>query len=73
MSIATYEGVVEEGVIRLKDGVALPEHAKVFVVVPDEVPLPRFSIPSPRLAHPEQFKEFEKIVVPKEPPGARLQ
>ena len=35
MTVATYEGVVEKGKIRLKAGVKLPENAKVYVIVPD--------------------------------------
>jgi predicted transcriptional regulator len=33
MSVVTYEGRVEHGQIRLKDAVALPEGAQVYVVV----------------------------------------
>ncbi len=33
MRIVTYEGRVEKGQIRLKDAVALPEGAQVYVVV----------------------------------------
>ena len=33
MSIVTYEGRVEQGQIRLKDAVTLPEGAQVYVVV----------------------------------------
>lgn len=33
MGIVTYEGRVEQGQIRLKDAVALPEGAQVYVVV----------------------------------------
>ena len=33
MSVVTYEGRVEKGQIRLKDAVALPEGAQVYVVV----------------------------------------
>ncbi len=33
MSVITYEGRIEHGQIRLKDAVALPEGAQVYVVV----------------------------------------
>ncbi|MCG3159629.1 MAG: hypothetical protein JMDDDDMK_00643 [Acidobacteria bacterium] len=36
MSLATFEGVVEQGQIKLKNGTALPDKIKVYVVVPDE-------------------------------------
>ena len=35
MTIATYEGVVENGRVQLPAGVLLPEHTRVYVVVPD--------------------------------------
>jgi hypothetical protein len=35
MAILTVEGVVENGQIRLRDNVVLPEHTKVYVVIPD--------------------------------------
>ncbi|HEX3556404.1 MAG TPA: hypothetical protein VIA62_24555 [Thermoanaerobaculia bacterium] len=63
MKVATFEGFVENGQIRLPVSIRLPEKAKVYVVVPDlEVP----SIPyigSPRLVHPAQAADFKKEVV----------
>ncbi len=35
MAISTFEGIVENGQIRLRDDVTLPEHTKVYVVIPD--------------------------------------
>ena len=35
MALLTVEGVFENGRIRLRDHVALPEQTKVYVVVPD--------------------------------------
>ena len=35
MAILAFEGRVENGQIRLPDDVALPEHTKVYVVIPD--------------------------------------
>ncbi|MGO8751363.1 MAG: hypothetical protein ACLQNE_35905 [Thermoguttaceae bacterium] len=64
MTIATYEGVVENGHVQLPAGVLLPEHTKVYVVVPD-VGVPAVArILSPRLAHPEQAADFIKEVIP---------
>ena len=63
MSVATFEGVVEQGRIRLESGVRLPENTKVYVVVPD-IQIERSArMISPRLAHPEQAKEFELEVI----------
>src|SRR2546428_4595275 len=36
MSLATFEGVVEQGQIKLKNGGSLPDKIKVYIVVPDE-------------------------------------
>ena len=38
MKGATYEGIVENGNVRLPDGIHLPEMTKVYVVVPDVEP-----------------------------------
>lgn len=60
--IHTYEGIYEHGAVRLPDDVQLPEHTKVYVIVPAaSEPFPRVS--SPRLAHPHQAADFVKEVV----------
>ena len=64
MKVTTFEGIIEDGQIRLAADVNLPEHARVFVVVPDaETREAAAYIRSPRLAHPEQAKNFEKVAV----------
>ena len=40
MSVVTYEGIVENGQIRLTTEARLPEHAKAYVIVPDATELP---------------------------------
>ncbi len=63
MGIATFEGVVEQGQIRLKAGVRLPEKTKVYIVVPD-IQIERGArIFSPRLVHPEQAADFELEII----------
>jgi len=63
MSGRTFEGTVEDGQIKLPDGVVLPENTKVYVVVPamasDEASHQR----SPRLAHSQHIQEFRKQVI----------
>jgi hypothetical protein len=59
MSVATFEGIVEDGQIRLKGDVQLPDKAKVYVLVPGMVVRPVARIVTPRLAHPEQAADFE--------------
>jgi hypothetical protein len=63
MPILTLEGIVENGQIRLRDPVTLPEHAKVYVVVPEVETVPQAHVYSPRLVHPEQAADFAKQVI----------
>lgn len=63
MAISTFEGVVENGQIRLRDEVALPEHTKVYVVIPDFEAVSQAHVYSPRLVHPEQAADFVKHLV----------
>lgn len=67
MSVATYEAVVEKGQVVLPAHVHLPEHARVFVVVPDAAAPAPLHIVSPRLVYPEQQADFQKLVVREEP------
>ena len=64
MAISTFEGVVKDGQIRLRDNVTLPENAEVYVVIPDFESVPRAYVHSPHLVHPEQDADFVKQVVP---------
>jgi len=43
MSLATFEGVVEQGQIKLKNGASLPDKIKVYVVVTGEEAIKRES------------------------------
>jgi hypothetical protein len=64
MNVATFEGIVEDGQIRLPENVHVPERTKVYVVIPgvDQPSATRWM--SPRLAHPEQAQDFIKAVIP---------
>jgi len=62
MSIATYQGIVENGQILLTEKIDLPDKTKVYVVVPEIEIKPTFRIPSPRLVNPEDISVFEKEV-----------
>ena len=70
MGGSTFEGIVENGRIRLRDDVTLPEKTKVYVVIPDPESLPQAHLHSPHLAHPEQAADFAKQIV--EVPDADL-
>jgi len=63
MPILTLEGIVENGQIRLRDQVTLPEHTKVYVVIPEVETVPQAHVYSPRLVHPEQAADFAKQVI----------
>ena len=63
MKVTTFQGVVENGQIRLRDNVVLPEHTKVYVVIPDVETVPPAHVYSPRLVHPEQAADFVKQVI----------
>ena len=64
MPISTFEGIVENGQIRLSDNVTLPEKARAYVVIPDlEAAPPKARVHSPRLVHPEQVSDFAKQVI----------
>jgi hypothetical protein len=62
MGVKTFEGVVEQGRIRLPATVRLPEKAKVYVIVPDAEVRTVAYVGSPRLVHPEQAADFKKEV-----------
>jgi hypothetical protein len=61
--LATYEGVVKNGDVRLLGSVSIPEKTRVYVFVPDAESDQAAYIASPRLADTEQAKNFEKQVI----------
>jgi len=73
MTLVTYEGVVQKGSILLDEGVQLPENAKVYVVVTEDVihvTLDRkkpIQILSPHFAKREDAAHFELTVTEEKP------
>ena len=65
--MTAFEGVVENGRIRLRENVALPEGARVYIVVADQQDSPSAHVRTPRLAHPRQASDFHKTII--EVPG----
>jgi len=63
MAISTYEGTVENGQIRLFSDVKLPEHARVYVIIPDPEARRTGHAYSPHLVHPEQAADFTKRII----------
>ena len=62
MKVTSFEGIIENGQIRLPANLHLPEKARVYVVVPDVEMQEIAVVNSPRLAHPEQAADFKKEV-----------
>jgi hypothetical protein len=67
--LATYEGIVENGRVILPPNTDIPDKTPVYVLVPDMEMQRTFRVMSPRLAHPEQAKDFEKQIVENTPDG----
>ena len=67
MQVTTFEGVIENGKIRLNTNISLPEKTKVYVVVPGLETPKTAHIYSPRLAYPEQAVDFKKEVIEEAP------
>ncbi len=63
MQVTTFEGVIENGKIRLKTNINLPEKMKVYVIIPGFEAPKVAHVYSPRLAHPEQAVDFKKEIV----------
>jgi hypothetical protein len=59
----TFEGFIEDGQIKLKTNIQLPDKIKVYVIVPDLEVEQVVHILSPRLAHPEQVADFKVEIV----------
>ncbi|MCO5186250.1 MAG: hypothetical protein M9928_08635 [Anaerolineae bacterium] len=67
MQVTTYEGIVENGQIRLKTNVSLPNKTKVYVIIPELENQKTVRVVSPRLVHPEQAIDFKKEVIEEAP------
>ena len=67
MQVTTYEGIVENGLIRLKTKVSLPNKTKVYVIIPELETQKTVRVVSPRLVHPEQAIDFKKEVIEEAP------
>lgn len=63
MSVTTYQGVVENGQVRLSSKVCLPESATVYVVVPDaavETSTPKFDLSEMIARMPADYQAVEE-------------
>lgn len=71
MKVLTYEAIVEHGEVKLPETVKLPEHARVYVVVPGVEDLPPSTIHTPRLLRPEQASDFAMEIMEGEDAAVR--
>ena len=71
MKVLTYEATVERGEVKLPATVKLPEHAKVYVVVPGAEDLQASMIRTPHLLRPEQVADFAMEIVEGEDAAVR--
>ncbi len=63
MLVTAIEGIVENGHIHLRENVSLPENTKVYVIVAEDYQSPAAHVYSPRLAHPDQSRDFRKQII----------
>lgn len=61
--LATFEGVVENGQVKLPPNADIPDKTRVYVLVQDVETQRTPHIASPRLVHPEQAEDFEMQVI----------
>ena len=54
----TYEGMIINGQIRFSEQVQLPDRSRVLVIVPEEDQPRTCHVYTPRLAQPEEAKDF---------------
>lgn len=62
MQVATIEGIVKNGQIKLTERVTLPESEKDYAVVPD-LQRQTARIMSPRLGDKSRMKDFEREII----------
>ena len=63
MKSSLHEGRVENGDVTLLEEEDIPDENGVTVLLPDLDPQRTYKVMSPRLAHPEQAKDFEEQVI----------
>lgn len=61
--LATYEGIIENGRVKLPPDAGIPDKTRVYVVVPDQEVISMPFVVSPHLANREKAKDFEKRII----------
>ena len=65
--VATHEGRVENGDVTFHEDENIPDENGVTVLLPDLDPQRTYNVMSPRLAHPEEAKDFVDEVIEETP------
>lgn len=65
MSVVAFEGIIQDGQIRLTSDTSLPEGTRVYVIVPTAPIAHVAKVYSPRLAHPEDAADFVLEIINK--------
>jgi antitoxin component of MazEF toxin-antitoxin module len=60
MGVETYQGIIENGQIKLTVSVKLPENKKVYVIIPDEEEKPKFNLAKMAAEMPEDYQSGEE-------------
>lgn len=60
MGVETYQGIVQNGQIKLTVSVKLPENKKVYVIIPDEEEKPKFDLAKMAAGMPEDYQPSEE-------------
>jgi hypothetical protein len=71
MKVTAYEATVENGQVQLIGAVSLPEHSRVYVVVPHTEESTVLHVASPRLAQAEHAADFTMEVAEEPRDGLR--
>lgn len=71
MSVTALEGGIIDGQVHLEAPLGLPNHTKVYVIIPELTVSSVARIVSPRLVHSNQLADFRKEIV-EEPVDAGL-
>jgi hypothetical protein len=61
--LATSEGIIEDGRVRLPSDAGIPEKTRVYVLVPEAETLSAMNFVSPHLANPQQARDFQMEVI----------
>lgn len=65
--LAIYEGIIENGHVKLRTDAGIPDKTRVYVVVPNSEVISVPYVASPHLANRGQAKDFEMRIIEQAP------